>query len=277
MALLATLLGDVREASRNESDPLRTGLDDVSFGIVLLDSELRATYINRAFRRMWQLPDAKANANPAFVALMYHGRDTGAYEVSADELDAYVAERVAHIKSADPTPRDVRLKDGRVLRLQCAALPSGGRMLSYTYVTDIVRHADDLKVLHVALDNVSDGVMIFDADLRLQFLNKAAWATWKFDAERLGANPTFAQMMKEARWTGAHDVPPEELDRYSAMRIAIVRNGDAHPHDLRTTDGRVMRSRCTALPGGGRMITYTDVTDLVSLKLEVEAPGIAWV
>ena len=35
------------------------------------------------------------------------------------------------------------LADGKVLRFSCTALPDGGRMLSYTPVTDLVRHADD--------------------------------------------------------------------------------------------------------------------------------------
>lgn len=265
------------QAKPHELDALRAALHDANFGVVILDVEMRATYINPAFRKMWRLPDTKADAKPAFVALMYHGRDTGAYDVPPQNMDVYVAERVAHVRSGDSLPRDIRLKDGRVVRFQCAALPSGGRMLSYTYVTDIVRHSDDLEILQVALDNVSDGVMIFDSNLRLQFINKSALTTWKFDQTRLGKNPTFSQMMYEARWTGAHDVSNEELDHYMAARIAIVKSGDPHPHDLRTRDGRVMRAKCTALPGGGRMITYTDVTDLSTLKIEVESPGIAYV
>ena len=44
----------------HELATLRAALDEVRFGVVLLDHELRAQFINRAFRRMWRLPDAKA-------------------------------------------------------------------------------------------------------------------------------------------------------------------------------------------------------------------------
>jgi PAS domain-containing protein len=144
---------------RGEMLALRAALDEVRIGVVLLDRELRAQFINRAFRRMWRLPDGKAESKPPFVALMYHGRDTRAYEIPAAEIDTYVAERVEHIKRGDPTPRDLRLTSGEVLRLQCAVLPNGGRMLSYTPVTDIVRHADEMEVLKAALNNVQDGVV----------------------------------------------------------------------------------------------------------------------
>jgi diguanylate cyclase (GGDEF)-like protein len=133
------------EIVRNELLTLRAALDEVRFGVVLLDRELRAQFINRAFRRMWRLSDAKADAKPAFVALMYHGRDTRAYDVPPDRLDAYVAERVAHVKSGNPAPLDLRLASGEVLRFQCNKLPAGGRMLSYTYVTDLVRRSEEFE------------------------------------------------------------------------------------------------------------------------------------
>lgn len=251
---------------------IRAALDDATFGIVVLDTELRATYINPAFRKMWRLPDAKADSKPPFVALMYHGRDTGAYDVPTNNIDAYVAERVAHVKSGDPSPRDLRLRDGRVLRFQCVALPNGGRMLSYTYITDIVRHSDELEILRVALDHVSEGVIVLDAQLRVQFMNCAARTMWKFDDALVRARPTFVELAKEARWTQAHAVPAEEIDQYIAARIATVRAGDPRPYDLATSDGRVMRAKCSVLPGGGRMMTYTDVTNLVTPDA---APGVA--
>jgi PAS domain-containing protein len=270
--MFSTLYRLAREAPESDLNSIRAALDDANFGIVILDTEMRATYINPAFRKMWQLPDEKAEANPAFVALMYHGRDTGAYDVPTNSIDVYVAERVAHVKSGDTLPRDLRLRDGRVLRFQCVPLPNGGRMLSYTYVTDIVRHLDDLEVLRVALDNIEDGVMILDAQLRVHFMNQAARSMWKFDLARVGSNPTFIELAKEARWTGAHAVSDQELDHYIAARIAIVRAGDPRPYELRTSDGRVMRAKCSVLPDGGRMLTYTDVTNLVAPG---EAPDIA--
>jgi PAS fold len=144
---------------RGQMLALRAALDEVKFGVLLLDHELRAQFINRAFRKMWQLSDARAESKPAFVALMYHGRDTCAYEIPADELDDYVSRRVALVKAGDPGPIDIRLTNGDVYRYQCAILPNNGRMLSYTNVTDIVRHSDELESLQAALDGVQDGVI----------------------------------------------------------------------------------------------------------------------
>ena len=125
------------------AERLSAALDQVDIGIVLLDSDTRAEFINRAFRDYFSLSDEKADSKPPFIALMYHGRDTGAYELPEDELSAFIARRTEMMRAGDSTPININLADGQVLRFSCTALPDGGRMLSYTPVTDLVRHTDD--------------------------------------------------------------------------------------------------------------------------------------
>ena len=127
------------------ADRLAAALDRIDIGIVLLDADTRAEFINRAFRDYFSLPDEKADSKPPFIALMYHGRDTGAYELPEEELSAFIAQRTEMMRSGDSTPININLADGRVLRFSCTALPDGGRMLSYTPVTDLVRYNDDLS------------------------------------------------------------------------------------------------------------------------------------
>jgi PAS domain-containing protein len=125
------------------AERLSAALDRVDIGIVLLDSDTRAEFINRAFRDCFSLPDEKADSKPPFIALMYHGRDTGAYEMPEQEMSAFIAERTDMMRAGDSTPININLADGQVFRFSCTALPDGGRMLSYTPVTDLIRHTDD--------------------------------------------------------------------------------------------------------------------------------------
>ena len=74
---------------------------------------------------------------------MYHGRDTRAHALPEDELNAYVARRMEMVRIGDSTPINIRLADCKVLRFSCAVLPDGGRMLSYTPVTELIRAADE--------------------------------------------------------------------------------------------------------------------------------------
>jgi PAS domain-containing protein len=122
---------------------LAAALDQIDIGVVLLDKDTRAEFINRAFRDYFSLPDEKADSKPPFIALMYHSRDTGAYELPEDELSAFIAQRTELMRVGDSRPININLADGQVMRFSCTALPDGGRMLSYTPVTDLVRRADD--------------------------------------------------------------------------------------------------------------------------------------
>ena len=133
--------------SNQELLALRAALDESDMGIVLLDRELRAQFVNRAYRNIWRLPDEIADGKPAFVELLNHARDTGAYGLSAAEVDAYIAKRIALVQAGDATPLDLRLANGEVIRFGCKALSDGGRMLNYGNVSDLVRHADELAEL----------------------------------------------------------------------------------------------------------------------------------
>jgi diguanylate cyclase (GGDEF)-like protein len=231
---------------------------------------MKSQFINRAFRRMWALPDAVADRNPAFVALMYHGRDTRAYEIASAEIDAYVANRVRLVKEGDTTPLDLRRTCGDVVRMQCANLPNGGRMITYTDVTDIVRHMDELEVLRSALDNVSEGVVLLDSKLNAQFLNRKVRQFWGVTEEHVATHPSYASLLANSPLATARDMSPAELKAFNARRVETVRAGDTTLTDLRTSDGRDFRAQCSVTKNDGRMLTYCDVTDLVRNAKQME-------
>ena len=117
---------------RGQMLALRAALDVMDVGAVLLDANMKSLFINRAFRRMWKLPDAVADRNPAFVALLYHGRDTKAYEIEAEAIDRHIANRVRMVREGDITPIDVRLTEQRlphqpIFSASSTMIPAGPR------------------------------------------------------------------------------------------------------------------------------------------------------
>ena len=258
------------EVLRAQLIALRAALDNVPIGIVLLDHEMRAQFINRACRKMWRFSDSQADRKLPLVALLYHSRDMRAYAVSPDTVDSYIAQRIEHVKRGDPTPLDVRLASGEVIRMQSAVLPNGGRMLCYTYVTDIITDADELETLRAALDNIDQGVILLDSMLNAQFMNRAVRNLWHVSDEQADRKPPYIELVSDARKTGTFDVPPDQLNDFIANRVARVRAGDPTPIDIPHGDGRVIRAQCAVLPGGGRMLTYTEVTDLVHRAAQFE-------
>ena len=136
-------LGD----AATELATLYAALDNIENGVMLLDGELRVQYANPALHAMFKSPPQFLDGKPLYAEMLEYARRSRAYAVSPEELKQYVAARLAWVKSGDRTPADQHLSSGQVLRCQCAVLPAGGRMLTYSDVTDIVRHAEELERL----------------------------------------------------------------------------------------------------------------------------------
>jgi diguanylate cyclase (GGDEF)-like protein len=134
---------------------LRAALDNVDYGVMLLDENMHARFINRASRQLWNMPDALAASRPSFTELMRNACHSGAFTLPAAKLDAYIEWRVALVRGGYEAPMDLHLANGKILRFQCKALPAGGRFLSYTEVTDLVRHAEKLERL-ATTDEMTD-------------------------------------------------------------------------------------------------------------------------
>jgi diguanylate cyclase (GGDEF)-like protein len=252
----------VDQLLRSQMLALRAALDLIPLGIVLLDSKLNAQFINRAFRQMWVLPDQKADRNPSFKALMFHGRDMGAYEIPTVQLEAYVTDRIQQVEQDQSFVQDLRRAQGDVMRMQCTPLPGGGRMLSYMEVTDIVRQSDELKILRDALENVQDGVLLLDRDLHATFMNRKVRQFWEITEEEAAKRPSYTSLITRARRALEPNLPNKELANFATKRVAEVKRGD-HVRELQTPDNRRLRAHCTNMAGGARMVTYYDVTDLI--------------
>jgi GGDEF domain-containing protein len=130
--------------ARQELKTLYAALDNVQSGLLLLDGELRARFSNPVLHTMFKTFSAEQIRREGL-----HYRDLLLAAANADAVDAhdYVERRLVWVKSGDLTPMDLAMTNGTVLRCQLAILPGGGRMLTYSNVTDIVRNAQEMERL----------------------------------------------------------------------------------------------------------------------------------
>ena len=124
---------------------LRDALDVVEYGVVLLDENLRASFFNQAFRRMWAIPDSTPTESYTFASLMEHGQRLRAYQVAPEQMQAYVDDRIVRVRAGHDGPRQIRVADGRVIKYECLPLTSGARMLTYADQTELVRTVEKLQ------------------------------------------------------------------------------------------------------------------------------------
>ena len=68
--------------------------------------------------------------------------------------------------------------------------------------------------------------------------------------------------MAYTREQGVYTVSDEEWDDFVAARVEAIRSNSSERQELALADGRTLQHQCIALPAGGYMLTYFDITEL---------------
>jgi diguanylate cyclase (GGDEF)-like protein len=126
---------------------------------------------------------------------------------------------------------------------------------------------DELCTLYAALDNVQSGLLLLDGELRARYSNPALHVLFK------DASPSFVREKRpryEELLRNAQNISDASKDEYVRRRLEWVRAGGPEPMDLKMGNGKVVRCHVASLPGGGRMLIYSDVTDIVRAAEELE-------
>jgi signal transduction histidine kinase len=119
-----------------------------------------------------------------------------------------------------------------------------------------------LRERQVVLDTIDYGVLILDPELRVRMYNRAFRDLWELPDEVLQERHTLEELLLGYGGRGLHGVPEEEWGDYVARRLAEVRMASTPPQEWHRPDGRVLEYEVVALPDGGRMLTYFDLTRL---------------
>jgi len=113
------------------------------------------------------------------------------------------------------------------------------------------------RLLEAALENMSQGISVVDAQLRLVAWNRRYAELFGFPPELLRVGQPIAGL---AAWAlqrlPHHGAPEHALER----RLAFMRAGTPHLSERVLPDGSIIEIRGNPMPGGGFVATFTDVT-----------------
>lgn len=165
---------------------LADALDLVDFGIVLLNRDLRALFINRRFGEMWHLPPDLVATAPSFRELLQHAAGTQRYDVPLDLQPAYVDLREDAVRAGSVPSTLIDLADGRHFLFRCIACRDGGRILTYADISTELRHEAASAVVRISAELRFNSEMLEDQAAHLASLAEAAEdSAQKAEAARL--------------------------------------------------------------------------------------------
>jgi diguanylate cyclase (GGDEF)-like protein len=200
---------------------MRAVVDDLNYGVVVLDRERRVQFTNRAFRRFWRVPNRPTDGDRTFLKLMYHGRGMTTYAVSPSKLGDYVAKQLDLIRTGEERPLTIRLSSGEAVQFRCKALPSGGRLLTYGDVSELAEEAEALERLAC-----SDGLTGLNNRRHFLVLANNEWARFQRYKRPLALLMTDIDKFKSVNDTHGHDVGDEVIKAVAGILQESKRTTD---------------------------------------------------
>jgi len=119
-----------------------------------------------------------------------------------------------------------------------------------------------LAELSTVIEAIDYGILFMDSDLVARMANRALRELWQLPPDVLSRSMSLRNLIDHNRYAGLYDVAQEDWDDYVQSRVDAVREGDIPPVEMRRADGKVLQYQCRALPDGGRMLSFFDITVL---------------
>ncbi|MFD2057643.1 PAS domain-containing protein [Mesorhizobium calcicola] len=260
---------------------LERTMDAMHMGVVLLDARLDTLIVNKAYRDLSRIPDGAVTVGAPFSLLMELNRRNGIYgDIDEQQWQRYLATRMEEIRAGSVAPREFRHADGRTMMFSVTALSGGKRLLTYYDITELklrdaevenanARTAETFASLRTMVDQMPIGVLVLDADLRAEVINRAFYDFWQIDARRAEIGCSFRELMDASRDFDPYGSDEATWQQHIADREAEIRAGAAGSRQFPRNDGRTLISSMAPLAGGKRLISYVDVTDMKDREAEL--------
>jgi len=236
------LLSDARLRAETAHQHLLDAIESISDAFVLFDPQQRIVLYNERFRAFWAQTRARVGAGTRLAEVRRLAQSSGLI--------------VEEQRSSDDEHTLYRLRNDRWVRVTERPTRDGGLVVLYSDITEIKQNemarreqavAQKSHLLQRAVDNLSQGVAMVGADGALELWNR------RF-LELCGLAPIEAHR------------PFAEVMADSELPLLTPRSrpckGEAEGViEQRLFDGRMLEIRTHALPTGGFVNTFTDITE----------------
>ena len=157
-------------------------------------------------------------------------------------------------------PEEVLRTDGNWLRVSQSATRDGGFIVVCSDITQSKLQKAHLRQtnlrLDAALDNMSQGLCLFDANNRLEVVNRRFHEIFGLSRDLIEPGTDFQKILDVTRARNPR-VPAHLL----ADQAEYMRRQETGTHYYELGDGRVIASVCSPTSNGGWVATFEDVTE----------------
>lgn len=258
---------------------LDAAIDAFSEGLALFDADDRLIFSNHRFRSFYRPIADQIVPGVSFQELILLKIEAGLFSdegQSPDELrDQYL-----QLHQNPGQSLEVRLKDGRWLRVTDRRTADGGIVSVRSDITELKRRESSLTRLSnelrtqmmrfdTALNNMVQGLCMFDSQQRLIVCNERYLEMYGFSPDIVKPGITIQQIMEYSVALGNYNA--EDAERAIAERPVHAARRDLATLLQRLRDGRIIAVMNRPMPAGGSLATYEDVTERIRAEEAMRA------
>jgi diguanylate cyclase (GGDEF)-like protein len=234
----------------------------MSHGLIMYDSDSRVVVCNERFLQFYNLDPKVVKPGISHGTAIEHWLSRGnKADMSGDE---FRDTRMNDVRTRSPKTVLVTRHDGRRVQAVSRFMPDGGWVTVHEDVTERLQHEETLKqqnlMLDAALENMAHGLAFYDSDMRLRICNSTYQQIYRLSPEESKPGTHLAELIERSMVNGAFssEYSPQQILESARTRIA---NRDSSPMRRSMTNDTVISVRYCALPEGGFVATYEDITE----------------
>lgn len=192
-------------------------------------------------------------------------RLTAIYEEGRDGAAALLAPLVG-LAAAEMSPHGLLMEqpaaDGRWLRLAARRTGEGGLVALWADITEAKRREADIsaktELLKTTLETIGEGIAVFNADMELVAWNQAFFDLHNFPDEYATVGAKFEALVMHNAMHGEYG--PGDPLALTRTRVEDAKRMQTLQFERVRPNGVCLEIRGRPMPGGGFVITYTDIT-----------------
>jgi signal transduction histidine kinase/HPt (histidine-containing phosphotransfer) domain-containing protein/ActR/RegA family two-component response regulator len=117
------------------------------------------------------------------------------------------------------------------------------------------------EVLQTVLDNMSDGIVLFDKDLRVTFINQQLVKFQRYPTEVARRGVSVYDLLRFQAKRGDFG-PADDVEQSAQAWAARVLKPEGHRYERRTASGRLIEFNFKPLEGGRLLVVSRNITEL---------------
>jgi len=261
-----TLLKQGEEELKAQNRRFNAAINNMSQGLCLFDAEQRVVFANRRYAELYGLSLEQVKPGTTLAEIFAARVANGAYANAAakqvvDKAIASFGKRVSEI---------IHLNDGRFISVLRRPMADGGLVSTHEDVTEREKLKQRLEQQHeqldVAMNNMSQGLAMFDREQRLVVCNKLYAEMYDLTPEQVAPGTTARQILSYRVANGCYRAAEADglVDRL------LVRFGKIASEHQELADGRVIEVKCREAAAGAVVITHEDVSERQRLNALLE-------